>query len=73
MQASIQKTFKILAPCSSLKRRVAYSLAIARTILAPVIFLTIYYLLEMSAIVNRIVDIDAPATTLAEQLSVEML
>jgi len=73
MQASIQKTFKILAPRSSLKRRVAYSLAIVRIILAPVIFLTIYYLFVMGAIVNRIVNIDAPATTLAEQLSVEML
>ena len=37
------------------------------------IFLTIYYLFEMGAIVNRIVNIDAPATTLAEQISVEML
>jgi CHASE3 domain sensor protein len=73
MQASIQKTFKILTPGSSLKRRVAYSLGIVRIILAPVIFLTIYYLVEMGAIVNRIVNIDAPATTLAEQISVEML
>ena len=73
METRIQKTFKILAPGSSLKRRVAYSLAIVRLILAPVIFLTIYYLFEMGKIVNRIVNIDAPATTLAEQISVEML
>ena len=73
MQTKIDKTLKILAPGSSLKRRVAYSLAIVRLILAPVIFLTIYYLFEMGAIVNRIVNKDAPATTLAEQISVEML
>jgi methyl-accepting chemotaxis protein len=34
--------------------------------------LTIYYLFKMGAIVNRIVNTDAPATTLAEQISVEM-
>ena len=73
MQTKIGKTLKILAPGSSLKRRVAYSLAIVRLILAPVIFLTIYYLFEMGAIVNRIVNKDAPATTLAQQISVEML
>jgi CHASE3 domain sensor protein len=73
MQKKIHKTLKILAPGSSLKRRVAYSLAIVRVILAPVIFLTIYYLFEMGAIVNRIVNKDAPATTLAQQVSVEML
>ena len=73
MQTRIHKTFKILAPGSSLKRRVVYSLAIVRLILAPVIFLTIYYLFRMGAIVNRIVNKDAPATTLAQQISVEML
>jgi CHASE3 domain sensor protein len=73
MQSRITKTFKILTPGSSLRRRVAYGLAIVRLILAPVIFLTIYYLFEMGAIVNRIVNIDAPATTLAERISVEML
>jgi CHASE3 domain sensor protein len=73
MQTRIGKTLKILAPGSSLKRRVGYSLAIVRLILAPVIFLTIYYLFKMGAIVNRIVNKDAPATTLAQQISVEML
>jgi CHASE3 domain sensor protein len=73
MQTRIKKTFKVLAPGSSLKRRVVYALAIVRLILAPVIFLTIYYLFEMGTIVNRIVNVDAPATTLAEQVSVEML
>lgn len=73
MQARIRKTFQIFAPGGSLKRRVIYALAIVRLILAPVIFLTIYYLFKMGAIVNRIVNIDAPATTLAEQVSVDML
>ena len=73
MQPTIQKTFKILAPGSSLKRRVVYSLAIVRIILVPVIFLTIYYLFEIVAIVNHIVDRDAPATKLADQIAVQML
>jgi methyl-accepting chemotaxis protein len=73
MQVRITKTFKVLTPGNSLKRRVAYGLAVVRLILAPVIFLTIYYLFEMGTIVNRIVNINAPATTLAEQISVEML
>ena len=69
----IQKTFKILAPGSSLKRRVVYSLAIVRIILVPVIFLTIYYLFQIVTIVNNIVDKDAPVTNLAEQIAVQML
>ena len=73
VQPMIQKTFKILAPGSSLKRRVVYSLAIVRIILVPVIFLTIYYLFQIVAIVNHIVDKDAPATNLAEQIAVQML
>ena len=59
--------FEILAPGSSLRQRVAYSLAIVRLILVPVMFLAFYYLLEMGRIVDRIVNIDAPATQLAEQ------
>jgi hypothetical protein len=62
-----------LGASSSLKRRVAYGVALLRLILTPVIFLTIHYLLTMGAIVNRIVNKDAPAATLAEELSVEML
>jgi CHASE3 domain sensor protein len=73
VRPTIQKTFKIFAPGSSLKRRVVYSLAIVRIILAPVIFLTIYYLFEIVAIVNHIVDRDAPATKLADQIAVQML
>ncbi len=51
----------------------AYSLVIARLILVPVIFLAVYYLFEMGWIVDRIVNVDAPAATLAQQASIEML
>src|ERR1700739_4295206 len=73
MRTGIQKSFKILAPGNSLRRRTAYSLALVRLILAPVIFLAVYYLFRMSWIVDRIVNIDAPAATLAQQASIEML
>jgi CHASE3 domain sensor protein len=73
MRLGIRKTFKILAPGDSLRKRVAYSLAIARAILVPVIFLAIYYLFEMGWIVDRIVNVDAPAATLAQQASIEVL
>jgi CHASE3 domain sensor protein len=73
MRLGIRKTFKIFAPGNSLRKRVAYSLAIARAILVPVIFLAIYYLFEMGWIVDRIVNLDAPAATLAQQASIEML
>jgi len=73
MRLGIRKRFKILAPGNSLRKRVAYSLAIARAILVPVIFLAIYYLFEMGWIVDRIVNVDAPAATLAEQASIEVL
>lgn len=73
MTLRIRQSFKILAPSGSLRRRVAYSLAIVRLILVPVIFLAVYYLFKMSSIVDRIVSVDAPATRIAEQLSVEML
>jgi CHASE3 domain sensor protein len=52
---------------------VAYSLAIARLILVPVILLAVYYLFEMGWIVDRIVNVDAPAATMAQQASIEML
>jgi len=73
MRLGIRKTFKILAPGNSLRKRVAYSLAIARFILVPVIFLAVYYLFEMGWIVDRIVNLDAPAATLAQQASIEIL
>jgi methyl-accepting chemotaxis protein len=73
MALGIRHSFKILAPGGSLQRRVAYSLAIVRLILGPVILLAVYYLFAMGWIVDRIVNVDAPATTLSEQVSVEML
>jgi methyl-accepting chemotaxis protein len=69
----IPKSFRILAPGNSLQRRTAYSLALVRLILAPVIFLAIYYLFRMGWIVDRIVNVDAPASALAQQASIEML
>ena len=73
MRIGIQKSLRILAPGNSLPRRTAYSLALVRIILAPVIFLTVYYLFQMGWIVDRIVNTDAPAATLAQQASIEML
>jgi CHASE3 domain sensor protein len=57
----------------TLRRRLAYSLAIVRLILVPVIFLAVYYLFVMGNIVDRIVNQDAPAATMAQQASIEML
>ncbi|HTQ60665.1 MAG TPA: HAMP domain-containing protein [Candidatus Solibacter sp.] len=73
MRLGIRRTFKILAPGNSLRKRVAYSLAVARLILVPVILLAVYYLFEMGWIVDRIVNVDAPAATLAQRASIEML
>src|SRR6201998_4650240 len=73
MRLGIRKSFKILAPGNSLRRRTAYSLALVRLILVPVIFLAVYYLFRMSWIVDRIVNVDAPAATLAQRASIEML
>jgi len=39
----------------------------------PVIFLAVYYLFRMGWIVDRIVNVDAPASALAQQASIEML
>lgn len=68
-----RKSFKILAPGSSLRRRVAYSLALVRLILVPVIFLAVYYIFKMAFIVDHIVRVDAPAASYAQQASIEML
>jgi nitrogen fixation/metabolism regulation signal transduction histidine kinase len=73
VEIGLRKSFKILAPGSSLRRRVAYSLALVRLVLVPVIFLAVYYLFEMGVIVDRIVNVDAPVASLAEQASVQML
>jgi CHASE3 domain sensor protein len=56
-----------------LRRKVAYSLAIVRLILVPVILLAIYYLFAMGRIVDRIVSVDAPVATLADHASTAML
>jgi predicted permease len=72
MALGIRQTFKILAPGSSLQHRVAYSLLIVRLILVPVILLAVYYLFAMGRIVDRIVSVDAPATTMSEQVSVDL-
>ena len=69
----VPKSFKILAPGNSLRRRTAYSLALVRLILVPVISLAVYYLFRMGWIVDRIVNVDAPASALAQQASIEML
>src|SRR4030095_288159 len=53
MRVGISKSFKILAPGGSLRRRTAFSLAIVRLILAPVIFLAVYYLFRMGWLVGR--------------------
>jgi CHASE3 domain sensor protein len=73
MRWKIRKSFKILAPGGSLRKRAAYSLVIVRLILVPVIFLAVYYLFAMGRIVDRIVNVDAPAAKLAEQASIEIL
>jgi CHASE3 domain sensor protein/HAMP domain-containing protein len=73
MRWKIRKSFKILAPGSSLRKRVAYSLAIVRLILVPVILFAVYYLFAMGRVVDRIVNVDAPAAKLAEQASMQML
>jgi CHASE3 domain sensor protein len=41
-------------------------------VLVPVILLAVYYLFKMGVIVDQIVNVDAPVTTLAEQISVQM-
>lgn len=65
--------FRVFASGASLRRRVAYSLAIVRLILVPVILLAVYYLFAMVRIVDRIVSVDAPVATLAQRASTEML
>ena len=72
MESTLRKSFKIFA-LGSLRRRVAFSLAVVRLVLVPVILLAVYYLFEMGVIVDRIVNVDAPVASLAEQASVQML
>jgi CHASE3 domain sensor protein len=69
----VRKPLTVFARGVSLRRRVAYSLAIVRLILVPVIFLAVYYLFRMGLIVDRIVSVDAPVATMAERASIEMM
>src|SRR4051812_31555569 len=73
MEFGIRKPFQVLTPPSSLRRRVAYSLALVRLVLVPVIFLPVYYLFQIGRIVDRIVSFDAPAAPLAQQATIDML
>src|ERR1700684_826063 len=72
LKSRMRKTFAIFTPATSLRRRVLYSFALVRLVLAPVILLAVYYLFQMGWIVDRIVSVDAPAATLAQQASIEM-
>jgi CHASE3 domain sensor protein len=69
----MNRFFKILTPAGSLRRRVALSLAIVRLILAPVLFLSVYYLIKMDSILDRVLNVDAPMGTLAQRASIEIL
>jgi CHASE3 domain sensor protein len=69
----VRKPLRVFTHGVSLRRRVAYSLAIVRLILVPVIFLAVYYLFRMGWIVDRIVSVDAPVATLSERVTIEML
>jgi len=73
MPLRMRKTFAIFTSGTSLRRRVLYSFAIVRLVLAPVILLAVYYLFQMGWIVDRIVSVDAPAASLAQQASIQML
>jgi methyl-accepting chemotaxis protein len=73
MEQEAPKSSKAPIQVGSLRRRVVYSLAIVRLILVPVIFLAIYYLFRMGWIVDRIVNVDAPSATLAQQVSIQFL
>lgn len=68
-----RRPLKVFTRGSSLRRRVAYSLALVRLILVPVIFLAVYYLFAMGWIVDRIASVDAPVATLAGRASMDML
>ena len=64
---------RVFARGKSMRRRVAYSLAIVRLILVPVILLAVYYLFSMGWIVDRIVSVDAAVAMQAERASIVML
>lgn len=68
-----QRLPRVFARSNSMRRRVAYSLAIVRLILVPVILLAVYYLFRMGWIVDRIVSVDAAVAMQAERASIVML
>ena len=47
------RSFRVFLQGFSLRRRVAFSLALVRLILVPVIFLAVYYLFRMAAMAMR--------------------
>jgi HAMP domain-containing protein len=73
MSWRVPSKLKVFARGASLRRRVAYSLAIVRLVLVPVVLLAVYYLFAMGRIVDRIVNVDAQVATLAENASIDML
>jgi CHASE3 domain sensor protein len=73
MRVRFLKSFKILAPGNSLRKRIAYSLAVVRMILVPVIVITVYYLFRIDSIVDHIVSVEAQALSDAQRASIEML
>jgi CHASE3 domain sensor protein len=44
-----------------------------RLILAPVLFLSVYYLIKMDSILDHVLNVDAPMGTLAQRASIEIL
>ena len=68
-----QRLPRVFARSKSMRRRIAYSLAIVRLILVPVILLAVYYLVRMGWIVDRIVSVDAALAMQAERASIVML
>jgi CHASE3 domain sensor protein len=72
VKLNLRKSFEIFPPGRTLRRRVAFSLAVVRLVLVPVIFLSVYYLFTMGWIVDRIVNVDAPIVNLAGRVSDQM-
>lgn len=73
MEWKRHRLHRVFARAKSMRRRVAYSLAIVRLILVPVLLLAIYYLFQMGWIVDRIVSVDAAVAMQAERASIVML
>jgi len=69
-----RKSFKIFCAGSSLRTKIAYRHGNREVdFSSPSIVLGCYYLYVMGRIVERIVNVDAPAAKLAAQASIEML